>query len=172
MNNDHNDTEPLPSTSKGHPNMTSENTSNDARGDDKCNSNDPRDQKYTSNDPRDQKYTSSDPRDQKYTSPESRDQKYNGQTSGSRGHRLTSEHTSDYNSGGGRTSPSDRDDDYDDDDDEEDCDDEISDAGLLRSMLADSEAYCEREAKEEKHCWVCFANEEDDMTAIWVHPCK
>ena len=25
---------------------------------------------------------------------------------------------------------------------------------------------------EEKHCWVCFASEEDDPSASWTHPCK
>ena len=28
------------------------------------------------------------------------------------------------------------------------------------------------DAEEEKQCWVCFATEEDDPTAVWVHPCK
>ena len=25
---------------------------------------------------------------------------------------------------------------------------------------------------DEKHCWVCFASEEDDPDAQWTHPCK
>ncbi len=54
--------------------------------------------------------------------------------------------------------------------------DEINDAGLLRSMLRDSEEYyanlAAQEAKEEKHCWVCFASEEDDPRATWLHPCR
>lgn len=54
--------------------------------------------------------------------------------------------------------------------------DDIDDAGLLRGMLQDSEAYLDSvaraDAEEEKQCWVCFANEEDDPTAVWVHPCK
>lgn len=53
---------------------------------------------------------------------------------------------------------------------------EINDAGLLRSMLQDSEEYYANmaavEAAEEKHCWVCFACEEDDPNAIWSHPCR
>ena len=24
----------------------------------------------------------------------------------------------------------------------------------------------------EKHCWVCFANEEDDPVAVWTTPCR
>ena len=40
----------------------------------------------------------------------------------------------------------------------------------------DSEAYLDSvaraDAEEEKQCWVCFATEEDDPTAVWVHPCK
>ena len=92
--------------------------------------------------------------------------------------------TSDYNSGGGRTSDdSDRHDDGDDEDSgenetssEEEDEDEINDAGLLRSMLQDSEDYyrhlAANEAGEEKQCWVCFATEEDDRTAVWVHPCR
>ena len=24
---------------------------------------------------------------------------------------------------------------------------------------------------EERQCWVCFASEEDDPVAAWVHPC-
>ena len=43
-------------------------------------------------------------------------------------------------------------------------------------LLQDSEAYLDSvaraDAEEEKQCWVCFANEEDDPTAVWVHPCK
>ena len=27
------------------------------------------------------------------------------------------------------------------------------------------------EEEEEKHCWVCFASESDDPTAVWKHPC-
>lgn len=53
---------------------------------------------------------------------------------------------------------------------------DIDDARLLRSMLQDSEEYYENLAaeqdQEEKHCWVCFALEEDDLSAVWVHPCK
>ena len=53
---------------------------------------------------------------------------------------------------------------------------EINDAGLLRSMLQDSEEFYANleasEAQEEKQCWVCFASEEDDLTAVWVHPCR
>ena len=53
---------------------------------------------------------------------------------------------------------------------------DINDAILLRSMLQDSEEYYENaiaeQEQEEKHCWVCFALEEDDLTAVWVHPCK
>lgn len=62
------------------------------------------------------------------------------------------------------------------DDEEEEEDREINDAGLLRSMLLESENYyndlAEREAKEEKQCWVCFAVEEDDPAALWTHPCR
>jgi hypothetical protein len=25
---------------------------------------------------------------------------------------------------------------------------------------------------EERQCWVCFASDEDDPTAAWVHPCR
>ena len=25
---------------------------------------------------------------------------------------------------------------------------------------------------DEKNCWVCFASEEDDPSALWTHPCK
>ena len=25
--------------------------------------------------------------------------------------------------------------------------------------------------EEERQCWVCFASEEDDPVAAWVHPC-
>ncbi len=28
------------------------------------------------------------------------------------------------------------------------------------------------EIEDEKHCWVCFASEEDDPTAVWTHPCR
>jgi len=56
------------------------------------------------------------------------------------------------------------------------AEDDIDDAGLLRGMLQDSEAYLDSvaraDAEEEKQCWVCFATEEDDPTAVWVHPCK
>jgi len=59
---------------------------------------------------------------------------------------------------------------------EEEDEDEINDAGLLRSMLRESEVYYANraadEAREEKHCWVCFATEEDDPHASWSHPCK
>ena len=55
-------------------------------------------------------------------------------------------------------------------------DEEVNDAGLLRSMLRDSEEYYENIARgnneEEKHCWVCFASEEDDPLAQWTHPCR
>ncbi len=57
-----------------------------------------------------------------------------------------------------------------------DDDNEINDAGLLRSMLRDSEEYyanlAAEEAREEKQCWVCFASEEDDPMAAWSHPCR
>lgn len=62
-----------------------------------------------------------------------------------------------------------------DDDEEEDTDDdeEIDDANLLRSMLRESDrAHVPVEDEDEKQCWVCFANEEDDPQAVWVHPCR
>jgi len=58
----------------------------------------------------------------------------------------------------------------------DDNENEINDADLLRSMLQESEFYyanlAASQAAEEKHCWVCFASEEDDPMAIWTHPCK
>jgi hypothetical protein len=59
---------------------------------------------------------------------------------------------------------------------EDDDETEINDAGLLRSMLRESEEYyasmAANQADEEKQCWVCFALEEDDPTAVWTHPCR
>ncbi len=82
--------------------------------------------------------------------------------------------TEDEDVGGGNVAASDEDDD--DQDEVEDSESEINDAGLLRSMLRDSEDYYENlaaeEAREEKHCWVCFASEEDDPLAMWSHPCR
>ena len=62
-------------------------------------------------------------------------------------------------------------------DEEEESDDgddeEIDDANLLRSMLRESDrAHVPVEDEDEKHCWVCFATEEDDPQAVWVHPCR
>jgi hypothetical protein len=82
---------------------------------------------------------------------------------------------------------------YDSDEDDE----VINDARLLASMLRESENHepptsnnltiqqlmqennvvipqnaMQIEAADEKHCWVCFASEEDDPTAIWAHPCR
>ena len=46
----------------------------------------------------------------------------------------------------------------------------------MPNYYQDSEAYLDSvaraDAEEEKQCWVCFATEEDDPTAVWVHPCK
>lgn len=70
---------------------------------------------------------------------------------------------------------------------------EINDANLLRSMLRESENFDPThilmrgesgypsshrpsnendEEEDEKQCWVCFATENDDLTAVWVHPCR
>lgn len=64
------------------------------------------------------------------------------------------------------------DEDEDDDDDSGEDDGEIDDAGLLRSMLRDSVRAPPVEEEDEKQCWVCFANEQDDPSAVWVHPCR
>lgn len=64
---------------------------------------------------------------------------------------------------------------------EDDSENEINDARLLESMLRDSETYDppgqtnmnnQAEGEDERNCWVCFASDEDDPTAIWTHPCK
>ena len=38
--------------------------------------------------------------------------------------------------------------------------------------LTEEIQYEPMQEEEEKHCWVCFATEEDDVTAVWVHPCR
>ena len=47
-------------------------------------------------------------------------------------------------------------------------------AGVFASSGEDSDAYRFQIAhdNDEKQCWVCFASEEDDPTADWVHPCR
>eukprot|EP00094_Tigriopus_californicus_P001888 TCALIF_01819-PA protein Name:"Similar to march5 E3 ubiquitin-protein ligase MARCH5 (Xenopus laevis)" AED:0.39 eAED:0.39 QI:0/0.66/0.25/1/1/1/4/0/348 len=83
---------------------------------------------------------------------------------------------------------------YEDEEEELESESEINDANLLRSMLRESENFDpthilmrgesgyppsnrpsnddDEEDEDEKQCWVCFATENDDLTAVWVHPCR
>ena len=54
-----------------------------------------------------------------------------------------------------------------DDDDEEEIDDEDDEDDEEEEV-----AVVGSENLDEKHCWVCFASEEDDPDAQWTHPCK
>ena len=49
--------------------------------------------------------------------------------------------------------------DIDEEDDEEEEEEEVVVVGTSENV-------------DEKHCWVCFASEEDDPDAQWTHPCK
>jgi len=39
-------------------------------------------------------------------------------------------------------------------------------------MIQQYQAAVNASQEDEKQCWVCFANEEDDPAAGWVHPCR
>ena len=51
----------------------------------------------------------------------------------------------------------------DDDEDDEDWDEDGRELAVA-PVTEDNE--------DGKHCWVCFASEEDDPQAQWTHPCK
>ena len=60
----------------------------------------------------------------------------------------------------------DEEDDGDEDIDEEEDDEEEDEEEEVVVLGGTSENV------DEKHCWVCFASEEDDPDAQWTHPCK
>ena len=54
------------------------------------------------------------------------------------------------------------------DEEEEDEEDEE-----VATVVTAEEALLSATADEDgKHCWVCFASEEDDPQAQWTHPCR
>ena len=48
---------------------------------------------------------------------------------------------------------------------------ELSDYEDSDVMEAEAEYQIAADADEDRQCWVCFASQEDDPVAAWVHPC-
>eukprot|EP00088_Acartia_fossae_P023762 TRINITY_DN24773_c0_g1_i1.p1 TRINITY_DN24773_c0_g1~~TRINITY_DN24773_c0_g1_i1.p1 ORF type:complete len:420 (-),score=95.11 TRINITY_DN24773_c0_g1_i1:242-1501(-) len=66
-----------------------------------------------------------------------------------------------------------------DEEDEEAYEDYDSDRGSNESTDYENEDIIQLQAaidaglvEDERQCWVCFASDEDDPTAAWVHPCR
>ena len=48
---------------------------------------------------------------------------------------------------------------------------ELTDSDYSDVPEAEAEYQIAGDADEDRQCWVCFASEEDDPLAAWVHPC-